>query len=237
MTLRPLHRLTLLILLAASITAAAQPSPIAFLHAHVIPMDRDQVLDDQTVLVQDGRIVAIGPAQTVHLPANTQKINAAGKYLIPGLIDAHVHLYSTIEFPLYLANGVTTVFNLDGRPAHLLWRTQVANGELLGPTIFTAGPLFGRAHKPDEAVRLVDQQADAGYDAVKIYNPVSKEEYPALIAEAKRRNLLLMGHIARDPGFEMTIRSGQSIAHLDEFLYTYFNPQHDDVAILSAICG
>jgi tetratricopeptide (TPR) repeat protein len=62
---------------------------------------------------------------------------------------------------------------------------------------------------------------------VKIYNPVSREEFPALIAEAKRRHLLLMGHIARAPGFELTIQSGQSIAHLDEFLYTYFNPQHD----------
>jgi tetratricopeptide (TPR) repeat protein len=228
MTLRLLHGLTLLTCLALPFTATAQQSPIAFLHAHVIPMDRDHVLDDQTVLVENGRIAAIGPSQRVKLPAHMQRVDAAGKYLIPGLIDAHVHLYSSMEFSLYLANGVTTVFNLDGRPAHLLWRTQVANGELLGPTIFTAGPLFGRAHKADEAVRLVDEQADAGYDAVKIYNPVSREEYPALIAEAKRRNLLLMGHIAREPGFEMTIRSGQSIAHLDEFLYTYFYPQHDD---------
>ncbi|MGC2198501.1 MAG: amidohydrolase family protein [Terriglobales bacterium] len=186
------------------------------------------MLDDQTVIVKDGRITEIGPSQSVKLPADARRIDAKGKYLIPGLTDAHVHLYSATEFPLYLASGVTAVFNLDGRPAHLLWRKQVASGALLGPTIFTAGPLFGRAHTADEAVRLVDEQADAGYDAVKIYNPVSKEEYPALIAEAKRRNLLLMGHIARAPDFELTIRSGQSIAHLEEFLYTYFNPQHDD---------
>jgi tetratricopeptide (TPR) repeat protein len=60
-----------------------------------------------------------------------------------------------------------------------------------------------------------------------VFNHVSKEEFPALIAEAKRRNLLLMGHISRDAGFDLTVQSGQSIAHLDEFLYTYFNPQHD----------
>ena len=98
----------------------------------------------------------------------------------------------------------------------------------MGPTIFTTGPIFGRSHKPEEAVRLVDEQADAGYDAVKVFNQVSKAEFPALISEAKRRNLLLMGHISRDAGFDLTVRSGQSIAHLDEFLYTYFNPQHDD---------
>jgi len=210
--------------------APAEPAPnsSAFLHVNLIPMDRERVLADQTVVVKDGRIAQIGPSNAVEVPRGARPIEAKGKYLIPGLTDAHVHLYSSTEFPLYLANGVTTVFNLDGRPAHLLWRKQVASGELLGPTIFTAGPLFGRAHTAAEAVRLVDEQADRGYDAVKIYNPVSKEEYPALIAEAKRRNLLLMGHVARGPDFEMTIRSGQSIAHLEEFLYTYFNPQHDD---------
>ena len=201
--------------------------PIAFVHVHVIPMDRERVLNDQTVVIKDGRIAAMGASNRVKPPAGARVIDATGKYLIPGLTDAHVHLYSAIEFPLYLANGVTTVFNLDGRPAHLLWRKQVADAEIVGPRIFTAGPLFGRAHTPDEAVRLVDEQADAGYDAVKIYNPVSREEFPTLIAEAKRRHLLLMGHIARAPGFELTIQSGQSIAHLDEFLYTYFNPQHD----------
>jgi len=191
-------------------------------------MDRERVLDDQTVIIQDGKIAAIGPSNSVKLPATTRKIDATGKYLIPGLTDAHVHLYSTIEFPLYLANGVTTVFNLDGRSAHLLWRKQVANDEMLGPRIFTTGPIFDRPHKPDEAVRIVDEQADAGYDAVKIFNQTSQAEFPALIAEAKRRHLLLMGHISRAAGFELTIQSGQSLAHLDEILYTYFNPQHDN---------
>ena len=200
--------------------------PDAFLHVHVIPMDREGILDDQTVLIEDGKITALGPS--VRLPPGTHQIDATGKYLIPGLTDAHVHLYSTIEFPLYLANGVTTVFNLDGHPAHLFWRKQIANGKMLGPRIFTTGPIFGRAHKPDEAMRIVDEQADAGYDAVKIFNQVSKAEFRALIAEAKRRHLFLMGHISREAGFELTIQSGQSLAHLDEILYTYFNPQHDE---------
>ncbi|MGZ4819953.1 MAG: amidohydrolase family protein, partial [Terriglobales bacterium] len=146
----------------------------------------------------------------------------------PGLVDAHVHLLSPNELPLYLANGVTTVFNLDGHPAHLLWRKEIARGDMAGPTIFTTGPIFERSRTAEEDVRMVDQQADAGYDGVKIYNPVSKGEYPALIAEAKKRNLLLMGHVARGPDFEMTVQFGQSIAHLEEFTYTFFNPQHDD---------
>jgi imidazolonepropionase-like amidohydrolase len=226
------HQLALLwlvcVALCFSASASDQPQSLALVHVNVIPMNRDGVLEDQTVVVRDGKITQVGPSQKVRIPKGTRRIEAGGEFLIPGLTDAHVHLLSPTEFSLYLASGVTTVFNLNGRPAHLLWRKQVASGALLGPTVFTAGPTFDRPHTAEEAVRMVDEQAALGYDAVKIYNQVSKAEYPALIAEAKRKNMLLMGHVARQPEFELTIQSGQSIAHLEEFTYTYFNPLHDD---------
>ena len=129
MSLRLLPQGILVALLAAcGPTVGQQPHsspPIALVHVHVIPLDRERVLDDQTVVIADGKIVEIGPTSSVRVPPSAKKIDGSGKYLMPGLTDAHVHLYSTIEFPLYLANGVTTVFNLDGRPAHLLWRKQV----------------------------------------------------------------------------------------------------------------
>ncbi len=216
--------------MAPAQTAGSEGKPIsiAFVGVSVIPMDREVVLKNQTVIVRDGKIAQMGPSSTTSIPEGTQKIEAKGEYLIPGLTDAHVHLQTTTEFPLFLANGVTTVFNLDGRPAHLKWRKGIAAGELLGPTIFTTGPIFTRAHKPEDAVRMVDEQAALGYDGVKIYNPVSKEEYPALIAEAKKKNMLLMGHVARGPDLEMTLAAGQSIAHLEEYTYTFFNPKHDN---------
>ncbi len=204
------------------------PAATAFVHVDVIPMDREHVLRDQTVVIEGERITQIGPSRTTKVPRHALRIEAKGKFLIPGLVDTHVHLESKAEFPLYLANGVTTVFNLDGRPAHLLWRKQVQSGEILGPTIFSTGPIFHQKRTAEEDVRLVDEQAATGYDAVKIYNEVSKEEYPALIGEAKRKNLLLMGHVARGPGFAMTLQSGQSIAHLEEIVYTNFNPKNDD---------
>jgi imidazolonepropionase-like amidohydrolase len=207
---------------------SSPPSATAFLHVNIVPMDREHVLEDQTVVVEADRITLIGPSNTIKVPRNARRIEAKGKYLIPGLVDAHVHLLSQIEFSLYLANGVTTVFNLDGRPGHLLWRKQVASGEVLGPTIFSTGPIFQEKRAAEEDVRLVDEQAAAGYDAIKIYNEVSKEEYPALINEAKRKNMLLMGHVAREPGFAMTLQYGQSIAHLEEIVYTTLNPKNDD---------
>jgi len=201
---------------------------LALVHVNVIPMNRDVVLEDQALLVSDGRIEKIGPASTTAIPAGALKIEARGKYLIPGLTDAHVHLQTPIEFPVFLANGVTTVYNLDGRPAHLLWRKKIAAGEMTGPTIFTTGPIFLQAETPESAVRKVDEQAALGYDGVKIYNGVSKEAYPALIAEAKKKNMLLMGHVARKPDFEATLDAGQSLAHLEEYTYTFFDPQRDD---------
>ena len=208
---------------------AQSQTTFAFLHVNVIPMNSPGILRDQTVIVRGEKILTLGPSNRAQVPADARRIEAAGQYLIPGLTDAHVHLQTPTEFPLHLANGVTTVFNLDGRPAHLLWRKRIADGKTLGPTIFTTGPIFGSAHSPEEAVRMVDEQAALGYDAVKIYNQVSKAEYPALIAEAKRKHMLLMGHVARGPDFEMTLESGQSIAHLEEYTYTFFNPKRDDI--------
>jgi imidazolonepropionase-like amidohydrolase len=208
--------------------APESPVSVAFVHANVISMTKEGVDKDQTVIVTNGKIVEVGPATKVKVPAGATKIDARNKYLIPGLTDAHVHLQTTVEFPLYIVNGVTTVYNLDGTPAHILWREEIAKGKLRGPTIFTTGPIFFGPHKPETSVKMVDEQAKLGYDGVKIYNGVSKEEFPFLIAEAKKNHMLLMGHVSRGTDFEATVAAGQSIAHLEEYTYTFFNPMHDD---------
>jgi|KBSSwiStaDraftv2_1062776.scaffolds.fasta_scaffold03617_7 tetratricopeptide (TPR) repeat protein len=208
----------------------------AFLHASVVPMDSERLLPDQTVVVSGSRILTLGPSPSTPVPPAAHRIDARGLFLMPGLADMHVHVYVPEELTLYAASGVTTVFNLDGRPAHLLWRRRVASGELFGPAIYTAGPTFRRPRSADEAAQEVDRQADAGYDAVKIYNEVSRAEYPALTAEAKRRNMILVGHVAREPGFAATLAAGQSIAHAEELVYTVFNddpdPRHEVVHTL-----
>lgn len=220
--------------LAGMTLAAALSAPVpgdgqvrAFVDVGLIPMDREGVLLHQTVLVAGGRITAVGPAAEVAVPPDAIRVTGRGRYLLPGLTDAHVHLASPHELALYLASGVTTVLNLHGQPAHLRWRAQVAEGTLAGPAIYTTGPVFDRPRTAAEAVRLVGGQAAAGYDGVKIYNQVGRAEYPALVAEAKGKGLLLMGHVAREPGFGATLAAGQSIAHVEELTYTFFNPQGD----------
>lgn len=227
-----LLRMALCMAALASAAAAARPGgpdtrPIAFVHASVVPMDREAVLRDQTVVVSGGRIAALGPAGRTPVPAGARVIDAAGRYLSPGLADMHVHVYAPQELTLYVVNGVTTVFNLNGRPQDLAWRRRIAAGELLGPAIYSAGPTFDRPRPPEEAVAEVDRQAAAGYDAVKIYNQVGAAEYRALTDEAKKQGLVLVGHVAREPGFSATLAAGQSIAHAEEYVYTFFNDDPD----------
>lgn len=214
---------------AAASGGANAPSavPVAFVHANVVTMDGPDALPDQTVVVSGGRITALGPSARAAVPRNARVVDAKGRYLSPGLADMHVHLYFPGELPLYPLNGVTSVLNLNGRPPHLSWRRRVADGELLGPTIYSAGPTFDHPRSAEDAVAEVDRQSAAGYDAVKIYNQVRAAEYPALTAEAKKKGLVLVGHVAREPGFAATLAAGQSIAHAEEYVYTFFNDDPD----------
>lgn len=204
------------------------PSAVAFVGVNVVAVDRGQVLEDQTVVVRGGRIAEVGPASAVRVPEGALRIAAKGKYLTPGLVDMHAHLNSPQELPLYLANGVTTVYNLNGRPAHLKWREEIKRGATVGPNIYTCGPTIRVMAKAEEARRTVEEQHKAGYDSIKIYNWVSKEAYEVLVVEARKRGMLVVGHIAREPGFEGTLKAGQAVAHAEEFVYTFFDDKVDD---------
>jgi hypothetical protein len=213
---------------AASIDKSKASPVVAFLNVNVVPMDREGVLENQTVVVRNGLISEIGAASKTKVPQGALRIEGKQRYLMPGLVDMHAHLYSPLELPLYLANGVTTVYNLNGRPANLVWRAEVVQGKLAGPTIYSCGPTIRTAQKAEEARQLVEEQSRAGYDSIKIYNGVSKEAYDVLIAEAKKHNMLIIGHIPREPGFESVLKAGQAIAHAEEYVYTTFKNNTDD---------
>src|SRR5688500_2968693 len=220
-----MRRIAVLVLFFA---AAIANGSVAFVDVTVLPMDRDAALAHQTVVVTDGRVRAIGPSKRVKIPADAMRIDGRGMWLMPGLTDAHVHIESLEELRLYLASGVTSVFNLHGSPTHLDWARQVEAGTLAGPAIVTSGPILARPFTPEEAVREVDAQAAAGYDAVKIYNQVGAGEYGPLVAEAKAKGLLVVGHIPPKAGFAAVVRAGQSIVHAEELIYTALNASGDD---------
>ena len=107
------------IVVFAALAVSVSAQTVAFTNVNVIPMDRERVLANQTVVVKNGLILEIGDTKKVKLPKDALRIDGTGKYLIPGLVDMHTHLLSdSDEFPdsigpdelrVMVANGVTTV--------------------------------------------------------------------------------------------------------------------------------
>ncbi len=192
----------------------------------VLPMEGGRRLPGRSVVVRDGTIDAVVEGAPRDPPGIA--IDGTGLYLLPGLCDMHVHNWYEEEHVLFLANGVTTVRNLWGTPQHLRWRKEIASGERTGPRIFTSGPILDGAKPiwegsvpvatPEEARRVVAAQAEAGYDAIKVYNGLRADVYAALVAEARRRGMRVEGHVPYEVGLERALRARQdSIEHLEGY--------------------
>ena len=224
----------MLYLSLAAVLLGVTPGPgpdttVAFVDVTVIPMDRQQELPHQTVVVQGGRVSAIGPSRRVKAPAGSSRIDGRGKFLIPGLAEMHAHIPSG-EQPdsiiertlfLYLARGITTVRGMLGHPEHLELRTRATRGELLSPTIYTSGPsLNGNSvPTPEAAARMVTEQKAAGYDFLKIHPGIRSEVFDTLAATARRAGIRLAGHVPEEVGLQRALAAGYiTIDHLDGYV-------------------
>lgn len=207
----------------------------AYVGATVIDATGALPRPEQTVLIIDGMISAVGPATQVPIPAGALVHRVDGKYLIPGLTDMHVHSESETEDPrhfasLYVANGVTAVREMWGRPTLHETRQQVRSGQLLGPRMTIASPLLDGVpglwsdvpdspimmiNSPDQARRAVPEAIDGGADFIKVYSRLDPKAYRAVIAEAHRRDITVAGHRSDKLPFHEQIESGQrSFEHL-----------------------
>jgi imidazolonepropionase-like amidohydrolase len=225
------------ILVAVMLAALAfqGESVIAFVDVNVVPMNRDGVLERQTVIVRGNRIVEIGPASQVRAPAGATTVSGSGKYLMPGFAEMHGHfpnpnagaeLTENVMF-LYVANGVTTVRGMQGQVPHLELKARIARGELLGPRLWVPGPALNGNSVPSPEVgrRLVEEQRAAGFDHLKIHEGLSRETYDTIVATAKRLGLTFGGHVPDAVGVYHALESGQtSIDHLDNYVETVGGP-------------
>jgi len=217
-----------------SLAAAPSPPPavcdeVPTLFRGVVVIDpaRSDPAGGQSVLIRDGRIEAVGPNGSIPTPHGARIVEGNGRTLAPGLADAHVHLELEAEgwLALFLANGVTTVFNQRGTPEHLVLRDRVARCELDGPTIYTSGPFTNAPEigSPESAREAVRSQKQAGYDFLKIHGDVPAEAYSAMIEEGRRIGLPITGHAPRNLTFEAVVDHEQSmVAHAEELIYTHF---------------
>lgn len=229
--------LLLVLLLTTSIAAQSpQSNVVAFVNVNVIPMDRERVLRNQTVIVRNGTITTIGDAKRIKAPAGAQVVDGTGKFLTPGLMDMHVHLFSDDEFPdslaedefkVMIAYGVTTIRLMIGTPEQLVLREKSAKGEILAPTIFAASPHLTGKKQPNGIVVATEAEARAavaqskrdGYDFIKVTTFLAPEVYEAIIDEALKQNIRVVGHAdSRSVGLQRALKARQQIEHLDSYL-------------------
>ncbi len=183
---------------------------VAFVDVNVAPLDRELIIAGQTVVVKDGKIVEMGPADKVKAPAGALRVDGRGKYLMPGLADLHIHLsdynerHNVAMLRLYVANGVTTILNLYGTPHHLELRAKIRSGAVFGPEFYTSGPFISNAPihtpTPDEVELDVVEQKRAGYDFIKIHGDFSRDAYHRLFQVARREGMRVIGHAPRNLG-------------------------------------
>ena len=173
----------------------------------VVDVRTGEELTGRSVWIHGSQIAGVG-AQ-MRSPANAEVINGAGKYLIPGLWDMHVHLwYREHQFPLYLANGVTGVRDM-GSDLNWVnhWRDQIKAGKLLGPRIQTCGPAVDGVPSqdpklpvlvvrgPNDARATFDRLDDMDVDFVKVLSQTPRDAYFALVERARKWYLPVAGHI------------------------------------------
>jgi imidazolonepropionase-like amidohydrolase len=233
--------------LAALLPGAAQPQPApaspplirergpvtAIEHVLVIDGTGAAPRPNQTILVDRGRIAAVGPDGSVAVPDGAARIDGTGKTAIPGLVGMHEHMYRTssgdgpfnviqapVTFPqLYLASGVTTARTAGSVDPHgdLGIRREIEAGRLIGPDLDLTAPYLEGAppaitqlyplRGPGEARAAVRHWASLGFTSLKAYMNISAAELSAAIQEARRHDMRVTGHLC-SVGYEEAARLG-----------------------------
>jgi imidazolonepropionase-like amidohydrolase len=187
-------------------------------NVNVIPMTTpNSIIKNATVVIVGNHIESINGA----IPKDATIIDGKGKWLIPGLIDMHVHAPTdggpfgpklptqgaTMFFDLqdymtlYNANGVTTIFDLGSKPEHFGQRNEIGKGKVIGPRMALAAVLDGgngqgrRVNTAEDGRQAVRSAKAEGYEFIKLYSGLNVETYNAIIDEANKQGLKTVGHI------------------------------------------
>lgn len=180
--------------------------PVLFQDVRLFDSIARRFREHQSVLVEEGRIAAVGPTQTFRAPADAQIIPGAGRTVIPGLWDSHLHYGGDETGPLLLSQGITSVRDPGNLPEDSTERRhRIEHGQLLGPRIVPSLMIDGPAGRPggyaviahtlDEALAAVRRAHDEGYFATKIYSETNPTWVAPMAAEAHRLGLHVHGHV------------------------------------------
>jgi imidazolonepropionase-like amidohydrolase len=241
-----LRALVLPATVAAAFGLAQAPEPaapvIAFVNVNVIPMTAAVVLRNQTVIVRGERIADMGPA--VQIPDEAVRIEGSGSYLLPGLIDFHVHVRNEAELSAYLRHGVTTVVSMRGTRTVRVLRDRLRAGTIAGPRLLTAGPLVDgdppiwpgedtlRITSPEGARRAAAEHCRGDYEFLKAYNNLQPDLLEIIVAAVHECGIPVAAHLPRVPvraeGLRRALAAGVDIiAHGEEIFFTHLGGASD----------
>ena len=207
----------------------------AFTGATLIDGTGKPPVANATVVTRNGRIVAAGPGNQVKIPADAQRIDVSGKYIIPGLWDMHAH-YEQVEWgPIYLAAGVTSVRDVGNEFEFITAvRDAVNSGNALGPHMLLAGVVDGdspmalgvdRVNSPADAAMWVKKYHDAGFQQIKIYSSVKEENVKAICADAHQLGMTVTGHIPNGMTAYDGVNDGMDQINHINYIFSLYYPK------------
>ncbi len=196
--------------LSMEVAADKATGTTALTGARVVTMARGDggIIDDATILIRGDRIVAVGPRASIAIPAGTRTIDATGKIIIPGLVDAHAHgpqgddeivPQQNWSAMANLAMGTTTVHDPSSRSAEIFPAAEMQQtGMLLAPRTFSTGEIVYGAKAPDvyaqidtyeDALAVIRRLKAQGAHSVKNYNQPRREQRQMVVAAAQAENM------------------------------------------------
>lgn len=260
-----MSRYSLLMALIAAILAqfgtdgAAQPSAyLRLANVRILELTGVQARLSTPVLIEieGARIIAIRAYEKTRTNDDeTPVIDGAGRVVMAGLTDMHVHIWDEAALTAYLGSGVTTVRNASGMPFHLRLAERIERGDLLGTRLVTTGPILNSpgpnqqinhelVSTREEARAAVRRQYAAGFRILKVYSNLTREAYTGLRIEAQRLGMAVTGHTpegVRVPGVphsvpfripfeEVLADRWQSIEHVESIVWHGLRDVRDESA-------
>jgi Imidazolonepropionase and related amidohydrolases len=223
-----------------------KPQSFILNNVNILPMGEQKVLPAHTIVVRDGVITEISPIAQV-AESELTVIDGKQAYVMPGLIDAHVHVLDRSYAKSALAAGVTTVRNMGGFPYHLKWRHELESGEWFGSRLVVSSPIFNsleqgdplahfRVNNPDLARQAVRDYIAEGYDFIKVYEGLHAETYSAILAEANTLGVMVAGHPSYDLMHKNREKHGalRTFEHSEEIFDGFLGQTFDDSKAESA---
>ena len=199
-------------------------TPIALVGASVLPMTKDTILAGYTIVLRDGKVDVMGPEAEVTIPAEARVIELRGKFIMPGLVDMHVH-NARRDAALFVPAGITTVRNMWGYSGLQEFASSVGGLSIDAPTILTVSPGIDGHPQSWPYTRFLEDAATVrdslsviaaeGWMAFKIYTHLPAAAFDSVLAIAHETGMRVVGHVPRAVSIQHALAAGMhEIEHL-----------------------